>query len=56
MKKIILFSGFASLLAFILLAAACSSGTQPTAANPIPGKVIKNARFHLMKSLIPAPV
>jgi hypothetical protein len=43
MKKIILFIGFASLFAFILLAAACSSDTQPTAANPVPGKVIKSA-------------
>jgi len=43
MKKIILFIGFASLFTSILLAAACSSGTQPTAANPVPGKVIKAA-------------
>ncbi len=43
MKKIILFIGFASLFTLILLAAACSSGTQPTAANPVPGKVIKAA-------------
>ena len=41
MKKIILFTGFASLFALILLAVACSSGSQPTAANPVPGKVIK---------------
>jgi hypothetical protein len=43
MKKIILFVGFASLFTLILLAAACSSGTQPTASNPVPGKVIKAA-------------
>jgi hypothetical protein len=42
-KKIILFIGFASLFTLILLAAACSSDTQPTAANPVPGKVIKSA-------------
>ncbi len=43
MKKNILFIGFASLFAFILSPASCSSGTQPTAANPVPGKVIKSA-------------
>ncbi len=42
MKKIILFTTFISLFAFIVLIAACSSGPQPTADNPIQGKVIKS--------------
>ena len=43
MKKIILFTGFISLFGLIILIAACSSGSQPTADNPIQGKVVKTA-------------
>ena len=42
MKKIIVVIAFASLAGLILLGAACSSGSKPTAENPIPGKVIKS--------------
>ena len=43
MKKIILFTVSILLFGLIVLTAACSSGSQPTAANPIQGKVIKSA-------------
>lgn len=44
MKKYILFTGFIALFGLIVLVAACSSsGTQPTAENPVQGKVIKSA-------------
>lgn len=46
MKKIILFTGFISLLGLIVLSAACGSGTQPTAENPIQGKVIKSGAIN----------
>ena len=46
MKKIILSAGFITLLGLICLSAACSSGTQPTAENPIQGKVIKNGSIN----------
>ena len=42
MKKIILLTGFISFFGLIILFAACGSGTQPTAENPIQGKVIKS--------------
>ena len=42
MKKMILVIAIASLTGLILLGAACSSGSKPTAENPIPGKVIKS--------------
>lgn len=44
MNKFILFTAFISLLGLIIFAAACGSGSQsqPTAANPIPGKTIKS--------------
>lgn len=42
MKKIILSIGLVSLLGLIILTAACGSGSQPTAENPIQGKVIKS--------------
>ena len=42
MKKNILLAGFIPLFSLIVLIAACSSGTQPTAENPIQGKVIKS--------------
>lgn len=40
MKKIILIIGFTLLFGLIALVAACSSGTKPTAENPVQGKVI----------------
>lgn len=40
MRKFILFTSFISLFGFIVLTAACSSGTKPTAENPVQGKVI----------------
>ena len=43
MKKIILFTSFTLIFGLI---AACSSGTQPTAENPIPGKVIKSSSIN----------
>jgi hypothetical protein len=43
MKKTITFIGFVLIILSLVLAAACSSGTQPTADNPIQGKVIKSA-------------
>ncbi|MEO7674526.1 MAG: FixH family protein [Pyrinomonadaceae bacterium] len=42
MKKIIVTIAIATLTCLILLGAACSSGSKPTAENPVPGKVIKN--------------
>ncbi len=46
MKKIILLTGFISLLGLIVLTAACSSGTPPTAKNPVQGKVIKSSSIN----------
>ena len=46
MKKIILFTTFISLFGLIVLIAACSSGPQPTADNPIQGKVIKSGTIN----------
>lgn len=46
MKKIILFTSFISLFGLIVLSAACGSGTQPTAENPIQGKVIKSGAIN----------
>ncbi len=46
MKKIILLTGFISLFGLIVLITACSSGTQPTADNPIQGKVIKSVSIN----------
>lgn len=43
MKKLILFTCFISLFGLIILIAACSSGSQPTADNPVQGKVVKTA-------------
>ena len=42
MKKSISIIAFVSLSSLMLLIAACSSGSKPTAENPIPGKVIKS--------------
>lgn len=41
MKKLFLFGAIASLLALVVIATACGSGVQPTAENPVMGKVIK---------------
>ncbi len=41
MKKLFLFGAIASIFALIVISAACGSGAQPTADNPIMGKVIK---------------
>lgn len=46
MKKYILFTGFISLFGLIVLSAACSSGSQPTADNPVQGKVIKSGQIN----------
>ncbi len=46
MKKYILFAGFISLFGLIVLSAACSSGSQPTAQNPMQGKVIKSGQIN----------
>lgn len=43
MKKVILVATVVPLFALIAFAAACGSGAQPTADNPILGKVIKTA-------------
>ena len=43
MKKIILFISFTLIFGLI---AACSSGTQPTAENPVQGKVIKSGAIN----------
>lgn len=43
MKKITLIIGSILLFGLIILAAACSSGTQPTAENSVPGKAVKSA-------------
>jgi hypothetical protein len=42
MKKIILLTVSSLIFGIIILATGCGSGTQPTAENPIPGKIIKN--------------
>jgi YtkA-like len=42
MRKTILFSGLISLFSVIAFIAACGSGSQPTAENPVQGKVIKS--------------
>ena len=42
MKKIIIFVGLALFFGLVVLLAACTSGTTPTAENPIQGKVIKS--------------
>ena len=42
MKKIFVSIAITSLTGLILLGAACSSDSKPTAENPIPGKVIKS--------------
>ena len=42
MKNLFLFGAMASLLGFMVIAAACGSGAQPTAENPIIGKAIKS--------------
>jgi hypothetical protein len=42
MNKRIVFISFGLILAVAVFAAACSSGSQPTAENPIQGKVIKS--------------
>lgn len=41
MKKLFLFGAVASIFGLIVVSAACGSGAQPTAENPIMGKVIK---------------
>lgn len=41
MKKLFLIGAVASVLTLIVISAACGSGAQPTADNPIMGKVIK---------------
>ena len=46
MKKTILITGSAALFGLIILLAACGSGTQPTAENPIQGKVIKSGSIN----------
>lgn len=46
MKKIVLFTGFALLFGLIVLAAACGSGTKPTAESPVQGKVIKSGQIN----------
>lgn len=43
MKKLFMFGPTVSLFALIAITAACGSGAQPTAENPIIGKVIKAA-------------
>ena len=42
MRKIILFVSLLTLAGMSMFVAACSSGTQPTAENPVQGKVIKS--------------
>jgi hypothetical protein len=42
MKKTIVFICAAFLGSLLIFSAACSSGAQPTAENPVPGKVIKS--------------
>lgn len=42
MKKLKLFAGFIGLIGLVVLIGACGSGAQPTAENPIQGKVIKS--------------
>ncbi len=42
MRKIILFTALISLTAAVILLGACTSGVQPTAENPVPGKPIKS--------------
>lgn len=46
MKKIILLTGLMTIFGLIMLSAACGSGTQPTAENPIQGKVIKSGQIN----------
>ncbi|MEO7539700.1 MAG: FixH family protein [Pyrinomonadaceae bacterium] len=42
MKKVFTLAILSTLSVFIILSAACSSGSKPTADNPIAGKVIKS--------------
>ena len=46
MKKFILMTGLVALFGLIALLAACGSATQPTAQNPIQGKVIKSGSIN----------
>ena len=46
MKKTIQITGVLLLFSLIVLSAACSSGTPPTAENPIQGKVIKSGSIN----------
>ena len=46
MRKTILFAGFISLFGSIILFAACGSGTQSNAGNPVQGKVIKSGTIN----------
>lgn len=43
MKNVTVFAVIIFTLALVLIGTACSSGPEPTATNPIPGKVIKSA-------------
>ncbi len=43
MKKLILFTIYTSLFGLIVLVAACGSSVEPTAENPVQGKVIASA-------------
>ncbi|MGH9946306.1 MAG: FixH family protein [Pyrinomonadaceae bacterium] len=43
MKKAILLTVFVSIVVAATLLGACSSGPQPTAENPVPGKAVKSA-------------
>lgn len=45
MKKIFATIAIALLAGLILIGTACSSGSKPTAENPIPGKVIKSGQI-----------
>lgn len=46
MRKTILFVSLLTLAGLIAFAGACSSGTQPTADNPVQGKVIKSGSIN----------
>lgn len=43
MRKLILLTVYTALFGLIVLAAACGSSVEPTAENPVQGKVIKSA-------------
>ena len=46
MRKTVLFSGLSAFVGVIAFVAACGSGTQPTAENPVQGKVIKSGSIN----------